>query len=60
LNLAEAEAGVLVTLGKDFWQIALQRRVPLVRAFIEAGKDWPGHISTVTGDGIQMVPSRRG
>jgi predicted nuclease of predicted toxin-antitoxin system len=32
LNLAEAEARVLVTLDKDFWQIALQRRVPLIHA----------------------------
>ena len=81
LNLAEAEARVVLTLDKDFWQIALQRRVslaeagvilfrvhpamiekiePLVRAFVEAGRDWRGHISIVTAEGIQMVPSRRG
>jgi predicted nuclease of predicted toxin-antitoxin system len=81
LTLAESEARVLVTLDKDFWQIALQRRVPLVQAgvvlfrvhpataetiqplvhvFINAGRDWPGHISTVAADGIHIVPSRRG
>ena len=32
LNLAEAEARVLITLDKDFWQIALQRRAPLIQA----------------------------
>ena len=32
LNLAESEARTVVTLDKDFWQIALQRRVPLARA----------------------------
>jgi predicted nuclease of predicted toxin-antitoxin system len=29
LNLAESEARILLTLDKDFWQIAVQRRVPL-------------------------------
>src|ERR1022692_2040995 len=29
LDLAESEARIMLTLDKDFWQIALQRRVPL-------------------------------
>jgi predicted nuclease of predicted toxin-antitoxin system len=29
LELAEAEARILLTLDKDFWQIATQRRIPL-------------------------------
>jgi len=29
LDLAESEARILLTLDKDFWQIAVQRRVPL-------------------------------
>jgi len=29
LDLAESEARIVVTLDKDFWQIAVQRRVPL-------------------------------
>ena len=29
LDVAESEARVLMTLDKDFWQIAVQRRVPL-------------------------------
>lgn len=29
LELAEAEARILLTLDNDFWQIAVQRRVPL-------------------------------
>jgi predicted nuclease of predicted toxin-antitoxin system len=28
LDLAESEARILMTLDKDFWQIALQRRIP--------------------------------
>ncbi len=80
LALAESEARIMLTLDKDFWQIALQRRVPLersgvvlfrvnpatpgnlqplVRTFVEADKPWTGHISIVTADGIQMLPSRR-
>ena len=29
LDLAETEARLMLTLDKDFWQIAVQRRVPL-------------------------------
>ena len=29
-NLADAECRILLTLDKDFWQIALQRKTPLV------------------------------
>src|ERR1017187_4244783 len=29
LDLAESEARIVLTLDKDFWQIAVQRRVPL-------------------------------
>ena len=29
LDLAEAEARIVLTLDRDFWQIAVQRRVPL-------------------------------
>jgi predicted nuclease of predicted toxin-antitoxin system len=29
LDFAESEARILLTLDKDFWQIALQRRVPI-------------------------------
>src|SRR5258708_5324760 len=32
LDLAESEARVVVTLDRDFWQIALQRRAPLERS----------------------------
>ena len=32
LDLAEADGRVLLTLDKDFWQIAIQRRKPLERS----------------------------
>jgi predicted nuclease of predicted toxin-antitoxin system len=32
LSLAESEARIVLTLDKDFWQIAFQRRVPLERS----------------------------
>jgi predicted nuclease of predicted toxin-antitoxin system len=32
LDLAEADGRVLLTLDKDFWQIAIQRRRPLERS----------------------------
>jgi predicted nuclease of predicted toxin-antitoxin system len=80
LDLAESEARIVLTLDKDFWQIAVQRRgpleqsgvvlfrvhpatpenlAPLVRAFGEAGTTWAGHISIITGGGIQMVTARK-
>jgi len=37
-----------------------ERIQPLVCAFVEAARGWGGHISVLTADGIQMVPSRRG
>lgn len=32
LDLAESEGRILLTLDKDFWQLALQRRQPLVKS----------------------------
>lgn len=32
LDLAESEARIVLTLDKDFWQIAVQRRSPLVQS----------------------------
>jgi len=32
LDVAESEARILVTLAKDFWQIAVQRRSPFERS----------------------------
>ena len=32
LDLAEVDGRILLTLDKDFWQIAIQRRKPLVRS----------------------------
>ena len=29
LDLAESESRIVLTLDKDFWQIAVQRRIPL-------------------------------
>lgn len=34
LDLAESEARIVLTLDRDFWQIAVQRRVPLERSGI--------------------------
>jgi predicted nuclease of predicted toxin-antitoxin system len=80
LELAEAEARALLTLDQDFWQISMQRRLPLARAgvvlfrvhpatpgnlnplvrvFIECGKEWTGCVSTVSRAGIEMVPCGR-
>jgi predicted nuclease of predicted toxin-antitoxin system len=80
LDLAESEARIVLTLDKDFWHIAVQRRTPLeqsgvvlfrvhpaipenlgplVRAFVKAKRVWTGHVSIITGAGIQMLAARR-
>ena len=78
LERAEAEGRILLTLDKDFWQLALQRKIPLKRAgvilfraspaiperlaplvdlILLAAHSWTGHISIVTRDGVEMVPT---
>jgi hypothetical protein len=32
---------------------------PLVRSFVEANREWAGHISIVAPDGIQMLAARK-
>lgn len=80
LELAEAESRIVLTLDKDFLQLALQRRspienagvvlfrvlpatpenlMPVVRSFVASNRDWTGHISTITANGIQMITARR-
>jgi predicted nuclease of predicted toxin-antitoxin system len=78
LDLAESEGRILLTLDKDFWQIALQRQQPLqkagvvlfrvhpavpdavtslVRRALASEREWAGHVSVVTIQGIEMFPS---
>ena len=78
IERAEAEDRLVLTLDKDFWQLALQRpgalkrsgvvlfRVhpavpenlePLVVAMLRARREWIGHVSIVTKDGIEMIPT---
>lgn len=80
VHLAESEARIVLTLDRDFWQIAVQRRLPLeqsgvvlfrvhpatpqnlgplVRAFVEANREWVGHVSIITVAWIQMLAARR-
>ena len=79
LERAEAEGRIVLTLDKDFWQIAVQRRIPLVesgvvlfkahsattlhleplvRAFSGANREWTGHVSIISANGIQMLATR--
>jgi predicted nuclease of predicted toxin-antitoxin system len=70
LNFAESEGRVLLTLDKDFLQMALQRRfrvhpaipkniTPLVLRTMEMEQEWGGHASVVTADRVLMVRSGR-
>jgi predicted nuclease of predicted toxin-antitoxin system len=78
IERAEADDRLVLTLDKDFWQLALQRRnalrhsgvvlfrvhpavhenlEPLVVAMLRAEREWIGHVSIVTRDGIEMIPT---
>jgi predicted nuclease of predicted toxin-antitoxin system len=78
LHFAEREHRIVLTLDKDFWQIALQRKPPLsasgvvlfrvhpatarnllslVKAFAAAPHNWRAHISRLSAEDIQMLPS---
>ena len=80
LEQAEAESRLVLTLDKDFWQMALQRREPLarsgvilfrvhpatpdnvtpmVRRVLGAEREWRGHVSVVTVEGVETIPVRR-
>ena len=48
LELAEAEARLVLTLDKDFWQIALQRREPLWRSGVILLRVHPAVPETIT------------
>lgn len=41
LDLAESEARIMLTLHKDFWQIAVQRRVPLEQSGVVLFRVYP-------------------
>jgi predicted nuclease of predicted toxin-antitoxin system len=78
LERAEADSRLVLTLDKDFWQVALQRPIPLKRcgvilfrvfpaipenleplvdSTLRTGHSWVGHLSIVTKDGIEMIPT---
>jgi predicted nuclease of predicted toxin-antitoxin system len=78
IERAEADDRLILTLDKDFWQLALQRpdglrhsgvilfrvhpAVPenlqlLVVAMLRAEREWVGHVSMVTREGIEMIPT---
>ena len=48
LDLAEADGRVLLTLDKDFWQIAIQRRRPLERSGVILFRVHPAILENVT------------
>jgi predicted nuclease of predicted toxin-antitoxin system len=76
LDRAEREGRILITLDKDFLQIAVQRRIPikqsgvvlfrvhpavverirgLIVSFLSDSRDWAGHHSTLTAEGVFMT-----
>ena len=47
LDLAESDARILLTLDKDFWQIAVQRRSPLERSGVVLFRVHPATATTL-------------
>jgi predicted nuclease of predicted toxin-antitoxin system len=79
IERAEADNRLILTLDKDFWQLALRRPdglqhsgvilfrthpavpenlQPLVVVMLRAEREWIGHVSIVTKDGIELIPTR--
>ena len=59
LERAEAEARVLLTLDKDFWQIAIQRREPLERSGVVLFRIHPSIAENVTPLVLRTLESER-
>jgi len=47
LDLAESEARIVLTLDKDFWQIAVQRRIPLEQSGVALFRVHPATPETI-------------
>ena len=47
LDLAESEARIVMTLDKDFWQIAIQRRSPLEQSGVVLFRVHPATVQTL-------------
>lgn len=80
LDRAEEEGRLVLTLDRDFWQLTIQRRIPLcrggvilfrvhpplpeavtplVRRALRVKREWAGHLSIITREGVQMIPAHR-
>jgi predicted nuclease of predicted toxin-antitoxin system len=60
LERAEADGRILLTLDKDFWQLALQRRLPLSRSGVilfRAHPATPEHLEPVVDSALMMKHS---
>ena len=47
LEFAEAEARLILTLDKDFWQIAIQRRIPLAASGVVLFRVHPATVDNI-------------
>ena len=59
LDIAEAEGRVLLTLDKDFWQIAIQRRTPVVRSGVILFRIHPAIPENITPLVLRTLESDR-
>src|ERR1017187_6862382 len=62
LNLAESEARIMLTLDKDFWQIAVQRRVPLEQSGVVLFRVHPAtpeNLEPLVSDMVRVEAQKR-
>ncbi len=59
LDLAEVEGRVLLTLDKDFWQIAIQRRKPLVQSGVILFRVHPAIPENITPLVLRTMATRQ-
>jgi hypothetical protein len=56
LDIAEAETRLVLTLDKDFWQLAVQRRAPLERSGVILFRTAPAGDRTFDAPSLQRSP----
>jgi|SRR5258708_23674967 len=59
LELAETEGRILLTLDKDFWQLALQRRHPLLNAGVMLFRVHPAVPNAITSLARRALATHR-
>ncbi len=59
LEFAESEARIIITLDKDFWQIAVQRRIPLQQSGVVLFRAHPATLQNLKPLAVAFVAANK-